>query len=471
MSNFSETCQKYLHDTGMTKYQFSNTFNLNQTSLQRMLSGTRLPKPDFFAKFCSHLRISPTEKAQLMELYEQERIGKTAYYNRKYIQLILEQFASSNANNNFSIPLANENLHLLSENAASAIHNFLEELINNSNEIPFLYTNLPPDCLGFCRILLKLAEKYHKQFNVYHLFPICQNPAVCDNVNSNLETLLCVISFALTQYEHYHPAFFYCKDSQLQLCGLLYPYYIISKDCVFLLSADFYDFQILYEPCTIAKYHEEFKKYFHMADPFLFVAKTPTEVINFYSQLAKEKQPCSFILESQPCPHSLIYDLDIFKAAAPDTYTSSLETLMHDFREHYHLPVSFHNYFTLDGLLHFVNTGKLSGPYSYLSAFFPVETRKRMLQHFLDVSFKKNRYTMLKNQPLIAKNVYYEVFSDYSFFLCFLNKDQTFLGFYISESSIGESFYDYMESLENSSLAYSHEETRQRIMDLLKTLD
>ena len=77
---------------------------------------------------------------------------------------------------------------------------------------------------------------------------------------------------------------------------------------------------------------------------------------------------------------------------------------------------------------------------------------------------------MLKSPPLLTDRAYYEAFSDYSLFLCFLNKQNKFLGFYISESYIGQVFFDYFSSLETSPIAYSPEETREIIINHIKNL-
>ena len=79
MSDFSSKCREYLKDTGENVYQLSAYSGLDRTSLQRMITGKRLPGIDFVRQFCDSLRINPSQRRELMELYKIEKIGKEIY--------------------------------------------------------------------------------------------------------------------------------------------------------------------------------------------------------------------------------------------------------------------------------------------------------------------------------------------------------------------------------------------------------
>lgn len=72
MSDFSNKCREYLKDTGENVYQLSASSGLDRTSLQRMITGKRLPGIDFVRQFCDSLRINPSQRRELMELYKIE---------------------------------------------------------------------------------------------------------------------------------------------------------------------------------------------------------------------------------------------------------------------------------------------------------------------------------------------------------------------------------------------------------------
>lgn len=70
MSDFSSKCREYLKNTGETVYQLSASSGLDRTSLQRMITGKRLPGMDFVRQFCDSIRINPSQRQELIELYK-----------------------------------------------------------------------------------------------------------------------------------------------------------------------------------------------------------------------------------------------------------------------------------------------------------------------------------------------------------------------------------------------------------------
>lgn len=110
MSEFSEKCREILLATGTNVYQLSQMSGLDRTSLQRMITGKRLPRLSFVREFCSYLRIDSDEKKELLELYEAERIGKAAFENRKYAEKFLRNLDEGNLLPPFPSQLSRESL-------------------------------------------------------------------------------------------------------------------------------------------------------------------------------------------------------------------------------------------------------------------------------------------------------------------------------------------------------------------------
>lgn len=470
MSDFSEKCRQYIEDTGTNIYQLSKISGLDRTSLQRMVTGKRLPGPEFVSQFCLYLRINPNQKQELMELYELERVGKSTYYTRKYIQNILEHLSAPDFSVRSYFPAVSLK-HQISLSFATVedIQLFLEQILSASEQPPSLLTNFPPNCISFFRILLHLSEKHKKKIDLKHLFYLCQNPEKSDDISTTLELLQSTLAFALTHYP-YHPFFYYGKKSHIDTGALLYPYYLVAENSVLLLSGDLSSSILLDDANIVQKYRREAQLQFQSASPFLFTHRRPEEILQFYQGLVLSKQVSSRILEAQPCVFSMLYDPSVLSSSPEITAAIDPLAMKEEFDCHFPAPQTFHNFFTEKGLEQFCRTGHFSGPYSCISAEFPPEVRRKMLEYFLNTSFETGNYTMLKSTPLLADRAYYEAFSDYSIFLCFLDRQNRFLGFYISESYIGQIFFDYFSSLESSSIAYSPEEARQIIREHIRQL-
>ena len=470
MSDFSEKCRQYIEDTGTNIYRLSKISGLDRTSLQRMVTGKRLPGPEFISQFCLYLRINPQQRQELIELYELERIGKPAYYNRKYIQNILENLAAPDFSAlSYSPVISAKHQIQLSFAIEEKLQHFLEHSLLRSENAPVLLTNFPPDCISFFRIILHLSEKLGRKFDLKHLFCLCQNPEKSENVNSNLELLQCTLAFALTRYP-YQPFFYYSKEAHIDTSALLYPYYLVTESSVLLLTADLKSSILLDKADVVEQYLREAEKQFQSAAPFLFMRREPEEILNFYGEITMAKQTSSRVLESQPCVFSMLYDPDVWASSPENTDFIDPKMLKDTFKNRFPAPYTFHNYFTLSGLERFCQTGRFAGPYACIPVEFSPLVRQKMLEYFLETSLETGEYTMLKPSPLLTDRAYYEAFSDYSIFLCFLDSQNKFLGFYISESYIGQAFFDYFSSLENSSIAYSREETRQIIQKQIQIL-
>ena len=106
------------------------------------------------------------------------------------------------------------------------------------------------------------------------------------------------------------------------------------------------------------------------------------------------------------------------------------------------------NYFTLNGIRKFAETGLLDGPYSYHQTPLPVEERKKAILHLLNTYLGGEKCRIL----------------------CFLSEEDTFICVYLKETSIGQALNDYLCSLADDHAAYSKKEAQQILLGLLEQL-
>ena len=77
---------------------------------------------------------------------------------------------------------------------------------------------------------------------------------------------------------------------------------------------------------------------------------------------------------------------------------------------------------------------------------------------------------ILKHSVLPETGIHLEVLSDYSVFLCFLSKEDTFMCVYLKETNIGQALDDYLSSLSEEEAVYTKKEARQILLGLLEQL-
>ena len=164
MSDFSSKCREYLTDTGETVYQLASSSGLDRTTLQRMLTGKRLPSIDFIRQFCDSIRINPSQRLELMELYKIEKIGKEVYYNRKYIQELLRVTSSQQtiSPSGFqrlpSLPFYRGDF---SFDVEKKVFRLFEDILDSGSDEK-ICTNIPANCRLLVQTFARLYPEYGK---------------------------------------------------------------------------------------------------------------------------------------------------------------------------------------------------------------------------------------------------------------------------------------------------------------------
>ena len=199
MSEFSERCRQLLINSGSNVYQMAKHSSLDKTSIQRMVTGKRLPSLDFVKDFCSYLRISPIEKKELLELYEIEKVGKSEYMSRCYIKSLIESLSFLDEENKKNISFS-ETLDYYEPfspvpNVENKILSILQSELKNNNKPEILF-NLPTSYRYIFFILKGLFADFKGEASVKHLITLNKNPLntvyPCQNLEAHLPALLFV---------------------------------------------------------------------------------------------------------------------------------------------------------------------------------------------------------------------------------------------------------------------------------------
>ena len=192
MSEFSERCRQLLINSGSNVYQMAKHSSLDKTSIQRMVTGKRLPSLDFVKDFCSYLRISPIEKKELLELYEIEKVGKSEYMSRCYIKSLIESLSFLDEENKKNISFS-ETLDYYEPfspvpNVENKILSILQSELKNNNKPEILF-NLPTSYRYIFFILKGLFADFKGEASVKHLITLNKNPLNTVYPCQNLEAL------------------------------------------------------------------------------------------------------------------------------------------------------------------------------------------------------------------------------------------------------------------------------------------
>ena len=474
MSAFSDKCKEYMKSAGITTYQLSASSGLNRTSLQRMVTGKRLPELSFVQKFCDFVRINPSEKEDLIKLYETEKLGKDVYESRCYIQKFLDYLSSHDfsVSEGFRLPCSKYFFPLsFYENGNSfyaerEVYSYLEDFLvtNTSGSV---YLNLPPQNDLLLHTLTSLYNTYKALPSIIHIFPIYRNNEIELTCFKNLKSFVCSLLLALSGFRSYAPYYFYSNYDKNITSFSLFPYYVLSEKRRLLISSDFSACTYVTNPEVIKEYCTEFQKILSSCVPLFIQSSSPKQALNIFSKSMEISQP-RYIFESHPCMGLMAWEEDLLNSFYPlDSGIISseivvfLRTAAENGRYLFNSDISFKNYFTYEGLQKFIKTGLLTGPYSWNQRPVPLEKRKEILQHLLDTNLGSEKAVMLRKDFLPSTEIHMEVFTDNSLFLCCLTSEKSFFNLYLQEQGIGHAISDYLSSLEGSRFSYSFEESKK----------
>lgn len=208
MSIFSEHCKRYVEESGLTLYEFSQKSGIERTTLYRMINGKRLPSKDVFLNFCSFLRLNNYNRDILYELYYEERIGTATYKNRKFIHSLIEnmdfihQNSMLEANSAISISLpVNQSQKLSYTTNSLQTKNTIRQLLIaafSDSKIQNVYTNIPQSNSDFFADLpILFYQNNTGTLNFYHLLTFLSKPERNINPNYNLEILEKVLPLSI----------------------------------------------------------------------------------------------------------------------------------------------------------------------------------------------------------------------------------------------------------------------------------
>lgn len=265
MSQFSNECKQLLDSNELTAYRISKNSNLELTSLQRMLTGKRLPNLDFVKRFCETLRLPYLTEKHILELYFMEKLGAVAYENYTHFVSLISSLVFSDLENSISAEsmqrrsAAQLSLSDFSIQTIPFEHQMqlvLQKAFENHSENAFIYSNIPADYMFFQRQILLLHSGNRKACpRIVHLLNLHMSATnACNNINALQE----ILPLAFSNNLDYDMFYYYSNLQPSDFAQMPFPYYIITGDSVLVISCDYQRYILHTDPTTIKAYQKEF---------------------------------------------------------------------------------------------------------------------------------------------------------------------------------------------------------------------
>lgn len=460
MWEFSEMCKALIQRSGMSIYKIAKNSGLERTALNRMINGKRLLNRSDFEKFCDTVRMGRWDREKLYELYLIEKVGKKEYENRKYILSVLKYIDSLKCRKadtglnlqemEFPVVLGNQdcpdNLWQLPFGKSvsdSCVEGALEvkALLRNVMHRVFqrdemtVYTNIPASYKDFFENIEYLYTIYQKKISVYHYFLLHSSPTNYHNCNYNLEILQNVLPWVFSNHQEYYPYYTYSNSMLEDMTNTVMPYFLVTENYVIQIASDM-DSAILHtEPQIIRLYHERIQRecqgnMHNLLCGMCDVADTPWKCMECREKMGR----LTHCLAPVPCP------------AVP-------------FSEHMELSEGCRYIYSAQGLCSFCDTGQIKGCADMLPEPLSPQQRLEVLSRLADEARTETTFLHItrKEMPPL-QNTRLELYKHGLLITLFHGKD-CLRTVSITESSICESFRDFLDSMEEMKLVEDREET------------
>lgn len=465
MSKFSERCKYFLTENGTNVYRLSKEYALECTTLQRMVTGKRLPNIDFVKRFCDALRISYAEKQNLLELYLIQQIGETTYNNRKCIKMLLNNLALNESSSLL------ESLDLPgSDSYAINTHSYKVDLMVKSTlnkafakgNTSFILTNFPASSQNFFHQLRLLNIEYPKsQVMIKHLINFKIDS---DDTAFNLNILNNVLPLSISNKLNYTSKFHYSRLNEFDYLQIMFPYYIITADELLLISASLQKVISVNDADMIKYYTNEFEKMEAQSSDLIHTTKNYHEAFIEYTRLHEQREQPFYIIEPTICSINVMEKDDIIKLFSQNIQALGIDA---DKILTYQKSLVNTSFFTREGLEYFCDTGIFAGQLGSLLMPLQKEKRRKVLHNYLNSDFDS---FLLDESFRVPLNLNIEICGRERInFICFNQKEPLNISFFsIDESSICNAFYDFVTSLKNSENTLSKEQTKNIILEMIE---
>lgn len=477
MSTFSEHCKRYVEESGLTLYEFSQKSGIERTTLYRMINGKRLPSKDVFLNFCSFLRLNNYNRDILYELYYEERIGTATYKNRKFIHSLIENMdfihqnsmLESNSVLSIGLPIfQNQELSYTTTNSLqtkNTIHQLLIAAFSDS-KIQNIYTNIPQSNSDFFANLPILFHQNNTDtLNFYHLLTFLSKPERNINPNYNLEILEKVLPLSIVPRKNYYPYYHYNEISMEEMTICTFPYYLVSETFALEIDTTFSSAILHVEPNIIALFQKRINGILKNMCPLFELKSNFMEASDYYYEFTKKHLSPTYIMEYSPCVSHLVNlnRISHFIKLLPQPISGTVGSNMISYITNAKNTATKH-IFSERGLDYFWQHGKLLGQGAALLPPFPVRIRKHGIQNFIKIVEQENSpFFCIKENFHAPQTVYLELHESPHILLILFTPNSELRFCHIQEASLYYAFEDFLSSINDMNLLLSKEEFLQKL--------
>lgn len=474
MSEFSDLMSLYVKSKDIKTYAMAQYCDLDRSTMYKIINGKRNPSNEqLVCRISDFMRLSPLEHSELIEAYRITLIGSEVYYRRKTVYDFFSSFSNSfndfpelsMSHSHFSMPEFVMPLEGRAE-IDHAIYSII--MLEAQQESGHLKLLLQPDD-HFIMKLLTFVSKEKPSLKIDHI--LCLNNKETVTSSRKNYNILCLKNIMpLYTCSHNYNSHYYYENivSHSSIFNLL-PYLILTSDYAITLSTDM-EYGVIYDNKNILDFFNRmYKKYLSMTS--LIGERISSSVTDFqYLKYTKMIQNPGFSFQTEPCLASLFTPKLINKYLHKDF--PGIDQFTESLMDHIHKLMSIVKtnqstfIFTLDGVISFLETGRISEFPSNLYDPLSMDDRIYLVNKLITVC-RSYSYRMLKQNPGNPRSKLSVYSNTQHCYLLFPSVNEDLIYLDLEEPSILHAFYDYLTTL-NEDAFYSRDESVELLERLIK---
>ena len=468
MSKFSEYLRQMIKKSGESVSAVSRSIGAERTSIHKALADERILSYKVVQNLARHFNLTIDERNEFFRLYYILLQGEDNFRNREAVCDLLNYLSTLQFHSTPVLKMTNVNLEdtlLRGEYAIrSAIHTLLLDECCRQDNCEFNF--FLPVKLDITMELMDLWLS-GRTFTVNQL--LCFHSGE-NTVIENLQFLRAVIPLSLASRGQYRPYYFHEKSGSVTLTPM--SYYIITPNYLIQFAGDLSTAQIQKKTELVEYFTSHFHNLLQCCDP---LTRCDTDLVSILHKYIDTTSPDELqILMAQPCPGRYITQDVIAKYLKNQNfpYEPLFDLVEQHFSRLRQIP-KYYTVFTEKGLMDLLENRSLADlPPEYVP---PLEKEdiNNMLRQLMD-DIRSGNLTGLITRPMqLQLPDYLSIYVNSKTGIHIYSTNSFIFGAYccnihITEESLCNTFYDFIQSLPGSPMVYSTEDCLRLLEQRIK---
>lgn len=475
MSEFSYVLSRHVHGKNIKTYALAQYCGLDRSNMYKIINGKRKPTSlEMVHKMARFMHLSPAEEQELEEAYQITVTGYDNYYRRRDVMNFFSEFTLSTAalpsfKYGEDQPASGQETALLASPAEvrQALFRMISSEMSRQTD-GHIQLLVQPDA-SFLIDLIHAGSQPDAEIHIEHIICLNNNSETTQSQkNYNLNCLKQILPL-YGSCPHYE-CFYYYDDISSRTGKLtLFPYMVITSECVCLLTAGLDRGCVMRSDASHRMFSDMFADYRKASTVLLKQISNVAEQLDYAQSLLRECGP-GYCFQMTPCFTPFItlsmaekyITIDSpFRPAFIDRFQGYIRE-MNVWQEQGKTACIF----SYDGVRHFLETGRI-GEYPQ-DVYLPFDMHDRIsLIRKLILSCRNGHYRMLNELIGNPEHELYLFVNQQNGYLMFSSpytRQPVYLN--IEEPGLLFTFYDFCENLKED-MFHTPEETETILNGLI----